>query len=331
MKPTPQKDTVLATITEFPKAGSRTIADVLVQRHPRLFKDIETARSQVRYYRGNSGIRQRKALTTKTHLRANGAAGRSFPELPEGKTSFEDWGALEIDGPCRVLALGDIHVPYQDKRALEAAVERGKNADVVILNGDVMDCYELSSFEKDPRKCNFGEAVRVTRELLVWVRNKFPKARIIFKGANHEYRLERYFYTRAPAVIGVPEFELKNLLDLASLGIEWLAEKRPIRAGKIHTLHGDELGRGGGVNPARALFLKAKVHAIENHFHRSSQHQERDLKGEIISTWSLPCLCDLRPAYAPFNDWSHGAGEIEIAKDGSFRVDAFTIIDGRVF
>lgn len=194
-----------------------------------------------------------------------------------------------------------------------------------------MDCYEFSDFQKDPRKCNFGGAIRTARELLGWLRYKFPKARIIYKGANHEARLERYFATRAPAVIGVPEFELKNLLNLEGHRIEWIAEKRPIKMGKLFVLHGDELGQGGGVNPARALFLKAKVHAIQAHFHRASYHEARDLKGEMIAAWSCGCLCDLHPQYAPHNDWGHGAAIVEVDAKQFFRVDNFAIIHGRIY
>jgi predicted phosphodiesterase len=256
-----------------------------------------------------------------------------FPALPEGITSFDDWKSLEITGPTKALILSDIHVPYHDRDSIMLAVERGADADLVILNGDITDCYEVSHFQPDPRKCNFPEALHTTRELLKWIRSKFPKARIIYKEGNHEERLERYFTVRAPAVLGVEEFELKNLLKLFDLGIEWLGEKRPMRVGKLYVIHGHEFRCvfSNPVNPARGLFLRSKLSAMCGHFHQSSQHSEKDLSGKVVSTWSTGCLCDMRPEYMPLNNWGHGAAIVEIDAKGAYEVENFRIIEGKVY
>lgn len=334
MKSTLQKDLVMQTISEFPNAGSRTIADVLVQRHPALFKDIDSARSNVRYYRGNMGKAKRALRAGSALVRPNGTAGKSFPDLPDGIAHFENWGALEIAGDAHALVLADLHIPFHDKQAIELAVAEGirKGCDLVIVNGDGQDFYEFSRFQIDPRKCNFKGALETGRQFNEWLRSKFPKARIIYTPGNHGEHLERYFATRAPAVIGVDTFELKALLDFATHGIEFLGEKRPMKLGKLHVLHGHEIGGGStSVNAARGLFLRAKVHALCGHWHQSSQHSERALDGTVISTFSTGCLCDLHPAYAVHNNWSLGAATVEVAKDGHFRVNNFKIIDGEIY
>lgn len=329
----PIKSTLVAdAIREFPNAGSRTIADVLAQRSPEVFKSIEDARGAVRYYRGNHGPNSR--AVKRSTQRPNGSpAVAPFPALPEGLTSFDQWAPLEIPGPSKALILSDIHVPYHDSLALELAVERGRDADLVILNGDSTDCYEVSSFQPDPRKCDFAGALRTTREMLAWIRAKFPKARIIYKEGNHEERLERYFSVRAPAVLDCEEFQLRKLLKLSDLGIEWLGEKRPMRLGKLFIIHGHEFRCvfSNPVNPARGLFLRAKLSAICGHFHQSSQHSEKDLGGKVVSTWSTGALCDLRPEYMPLNNWCHGAAHVEVDQKGAFQVENFRIIEGKVY
>lgn len=327
------RDLVLAALDRFPNAGSRTIADFLHRENPSVFKSIESARVKVRYYRGASGAIHRSQLVNTDHLRPLGKAGKVFPSLPPGITSFQDWGSLVIEGPAKALILSDTQLPYHDTIALEQAVQRGKDADLVILNGDIMDCYEVSDFQPDPRKCNFAGALRTTRELLEWLRAKFLKARFIFKAGNHEERLERYFKTRAPAVLGCEEFELKNLLKFDDYGIEWLGEKRPIKLGKLHVVHGHEwrMAFSNPVNPARGLFLRAKVSALQGHNHQPSQHSERDLRGNVRSTWSTGCLCDLHPEYMPINNWAHGAALVEIDKAGAFQVDNFRIVGGKAY
>lgn len=331
MNPHIKKNLVIAALTEFPNSASKTIAERLFHMNPSVFKDIESTRTRVRYYRGALGKKHRAELSTTEHVREPQPAGSgTFPELPEGITSFKNWESLKIEGPADALLISDAHIPYHDKAAVEVAVARGEGCDLIIVNGDLADCYEVSSFQPDPRKCNFAGALRTAREFFIWLRAKFPKARIVYKEGNHEERLERYFTTRAPAVLGVEEFELKNLLKLSDYGVEWLDEKRPIRFGKLHIIHGHEF-KGGGfnpVNPARSLFLRANTHAIQGHNHQSSQHTKRSLTGKPITTWSTGCLCDTRPEYMPLNDWNLGAARIQIDARGTFNVDNFRIIDG---
>lgn len=333
MSNTTTREVVLDALTKFPKAGSKTVADYLFKQHPAIFSSVESARSSVRYYRGNKGKLNRSRLTVRDHVRSSGKAGVSFPALPPARKSFDSWGAVEIEGPSKILVLSDIHVPYYDQQALEAAVERGAGSDVVLLNGDTMDCYEVSNFQPDPRKCDFPAAMQAGRELFAWLRAKFPNARIIFKEGNHEERLERYLTTRAPAVLGCEEFRLENLLKAEAWDIEWVKDKRPVRLGKLNVLHGHEyrFPISNPVNPARGLFMRAKVHALCGHFHQSAQHSERNLEHKVVSTWSTGCLCDLYPEYLPLNNWSHGAATVEVDDSGAFHVDNFRIIDGKTY
>lgn len=329
------REQVLQTLTEFPQAGSKTIAEVLVQRHPLLFKSVDQARDKIRYYRGAHGTKGRKALSNKSHLREKQQPGQSFPDVHPGLTSYESWGSVDIAGPVKALILSDVHIPYHDSAALTVAVEKGKEAGVnlVLLNGDTMDCFEQSKFQPDPRKCDFVGALEKGRECIRWLRSTFPDARIIYKEGNHDERLERYFATRAPAVLGVEDFELKNLLRLDDSNVEYIGDNRPIRLGKLHVIHGHEfrLMMFNPVNPARGLFLRAKVHAMCGHFHQISEHSERTLEQTVLATWSTGCLCDLHPEYRPINNWAHGAAIVDVDENGRFDVTNFKIIDGRIY
>ncbi len=63
-----------------------------------------------------------------------------------------------------ILLLSDIHVPYHNIQALTLALKYGLENEVntILLNGDVIDFYAISRFEKDPRKRNFGHEVLMT-------------------------------------------------------------------------------------------------------------------------------------------------------------------------
>jgi len=44
----------------------------------------------------------------------------------------------------------------------------------------------------------------------------------------------------------------------------------------------------------------------------------------------LGCLCELHPAYAPINKWSHGGAFVALWKNGDFEVTNKRILHGRV-
>jgi hypothetical protein len=62
------------------------------------------------------------------------------------------------------------------------------------------------------------------------------------------------------------------------------------------------------------------------HFHQTSEHTEPTISGEIITCWSVGCLCNLHPEYMPLNKWNHGFAEI-YNEDGFFNVKNRKIIN----
>ncbi len=62
-----------------------------------------------------------------------------------------------------ILIIGDIHVPYHNIPALTLALKYGleNGVNTILLNGDIIDFYAISRFEKDPRKRNFGHEVLI--------------------------------------------------------------------------------------------------------------------------------------------------------------------------
>ena len=229
--------------------------------------------------------------------------------------------------------LPDIHVPYHDPVALDAALKYGdsRNPDIVLLLGDSLDCYSVSNWEKDPRRRNFKKELEAGRELIAHLRERYPKARVIYKEGNHEERFIRYMTLRAPDLLGMDEFELPAMLGIPKE--DYIGDMRRIRLGKLWALHGHEykFSISNPVNPARGLFLRAKDHACCGHFHQTSEHAEGSLSGKVTACFSFGCLCDLHPDYMPLNKHNHGFGFVEIDKGGGFKVDNLRIINGEIF
>jgi hypothetical protein len=51
-----------------------------------------------------------------------------------------------------------------------------------------------------------------------------------------------------------------------------------------------------------------------------------------MACFSIGCLCQLTPKYRPFayTKWNHGFAIVEIDGDGSFEVNNYRIIKGKV-
>tara|TARA_Y100000114_G_scaffold124573_1_gene120411 strand:- start:47 stop:826 length:780 start_codon:yes stop_codon:yes gene_type:complete len=241
---------------------------------------------------------------------------------------------LQINGPRRVLFLSDIHIPFHDNKAIAAAIDFGLKERVtdVWLNGDILDFYSLSSFEKDPRERRFVDELEMAKSFVDAVATAFPDANIWAKMGNHENRFDRYLAARAPELLGVPSFSLDRVLSDAGLSVNYVEDWRIARFGKLFVVHGHEVGRGsGGQHPARWLHLRTQHSSVCGHFHRTSEFTTKDINGKISTSWSVGCLCDLSPDYLQHNQWNHGFGFVEIRKSGSFSFQNMRIVDGVVY
>ncbi|MEI6190524.1 MAG: metallophosphoesterase [Chitinophagia bacterium] len=316
-------------LRKFPNTSKRELAKLLFQSEPKVFSSCESARNSINRHTGVSGLKN----TSTNVINFINELKKLKKELPKGETDRIETYHLPKD-KRKVLMLSDIHFPYQDDAALFASLEFGEKngVDTIWLNGDIMDMYQLSRFEKDPRKRNFIYELDCVRVFLKGIRAMFPKALIIYKMGNHENRWEAFLKQKAPELLGMEEFELSTLLHFNEHKIILLKDKQLAYCGELPVLHFHELPlKSGGVNPARTVFLKTGHSVIGGHYHRKSEHVERTLENKLIKVYSTGCLCDLYAAYMPFNNWSHGAALIEVDKLGKYKVNNFTIIDGKIY
>ena len=315
-------------IRACPDAPNLTLARRLYAENPELIASLESARSAIRTLRGAKG--KLEAKYAKPDLKRKGVPHNPLA-LPEPE-SF-DWSEYKLTGVKRVGIINDVHIPYHDLSALTTTLQHLKKLaiDCLLINGDLLDFYQISRFLKDPRARNVAGEIDDTKQFFQSVRSLFPKTRIIFKLGNHDERLDHYVMNKAPELLGIPEITLEKILDVKKYGIEVIGSKRPIYLGGLTVLHGHEFPMAvlSPVNVARGLFLRAKACAIQGHNHASSEHSEPDVRGKLITTWSIGCLCYLHPEYARFNRWNHGFAIVEV--DGkSFDVTNKRIIEGRV-
>lgn len=316
--------------------NNRALARLIYKENPELFKNVDGVRSIIRYNKGAMGDEQRKKCSDKRFYDTTPTEDNKFA-LPEGE--IIDWKPYYIPDSCnKMLILGDLHIPYHDKDAIEIALQYGLDhgCDSLVLNGDVMDCYGVSSFQKDPRVRNMAEEVDAVKNFFSSIRdNVFPTEKIIYKEGNHENRLGRYMQRCCPELIGGKDSSfikgLDEVLELEDYGIKWVDGMRPMYCGKLNIVHGHEFGgKSGGINPARNTYMKAKECCLTSHWHRMDQYIGKTVRDRSIACWSVGCLCELHPDYCPSNDWSLGFAIIERDDDDWFEVHNKRILENRV-
>jgi hypothetical protein len=287
----PSSKYILGLLKRFPKTPSLTLAKKAYKEEPKLFENIEAARSIIRMYRGTIGGENRNKIVNNEFYAKPKANTNPF-SLP--KSYSEERIRWHLPKSIKkVLLISDLHIPYHDINAITTAIKEGQNekVDAVFINGDLLDFYQLSFHEKDPRKRSIGDELADGREFFKALRGAFPKANIYFIPANHEIRLERYLKVKAPELLDVEEFRLDVLLRVAEYGVEYIPYGSKCYFGKLLVEHGDKIKGAGGVNPARTLYLRLKRHAICGHFHRSTESTEKVYDGEVYVTYSTGALC----------------------------------------
>ncbi len=205
-----------------------------------------------------------------------------------------------MQDPKTVGIISDVHIPYHHEQALTAAVGhlKKRNIDTLLLLGDICDFYQISRWQKDPRKRRFTEEVKAIKSGLEWLRSEFPKARIIWKDETMKNAGNTSFGTEHRD-LRFASCTIPALLDFEKWGIEYVTDQRPIMVGKLPCLHGHELPKGmaSPVNMARGAFLRTLHSMLCGHGHRTSTHVEADMFGKEIAVWSIGCLAAENPEY----------------------------------
>lgn len=308
------------------------LARIIYNDNKLLFTSIDSIRSTLRDIEGKSGKRHISKKDIEEGLVKKEDRPRNPYNLPESDETIYEPYKLKCK---RLLILSDIHIPFHSISALTATFDYAKKEkpDCILLNGDTIDFFALSRFLKDPKKRNFAEELNTFKNFFPILEKTFKGAKIVFKEGNHEERYQHFLWQKAKELVGVDEFEFENIIKARANGIDFVGEKRIIHANKLNVIHGHEFSQGffSPVNVARGLALRAKASAIQGHNHQSSEHTQVDINGKVMTTFSVGCLCELHPAYAPINNWNNGFCLVDLASDGQdFEVRNKRIYKGKV-
>ena len=327
-------DIIIEYLKKFPEAPTKTLAKKIYAEHP-TFTSFEGVYTRVRYYRGQLGEGHRKKLKDKSfqkELKVKHIMNEKL--LPESHTKTRTQFTFPT-GCLKLGVFGDVHIPYHDNTALETMFTKfeEENVDSLFINGDLLDFYQLSFHEKDPRMVHFKDEIEAGKEFLDYCRSRFPNIPIYYITGNHENRFERYLRIKASELLDMDEFRLDVLLHVAEYKVEFIPFRSKVVFGDYTIEHGDKIPGAGGVVPARTLLMRLKSNSIVNHFHKSSESSQRVYGiGEptTIKAYSLGCMCDLAPEYMEINEWNHGFAIMTKIKDKvsvtNYKIEGNTIL-----
>ena len=326
---------ILDYLEKFPNAPSRTLAKKIYNENSAFFTDFENVYFRVRYYRGQSGSKNRDKLkNNKFQKELKVKVMIQKLQLPESHTKTRN--SFTFPTGCKKLGVfGDVHIPYHDNTALEVMFKKfeEEKVDSIFINGDLLDFYQLSFHEKDPREVHFKGEIEAGKEFLEYIRSRFPDIPIYYITGNHENRFERYLRIKASELLDIDECRLDVILHVAEYKIEYLPFRSKVVFGDYTIEHGDKIPGAGGVVPARTLLMRLKSNSIVNHFHKSSESSQRIYGvGEPtnIRAYSLGCMCDLAPEYMEINEWNHGFCIMSKIKDkvsvSNYKIEGNTLI-----
>lgn len=230
------------------------------------------------------------------------------------------------DGVRNVLAFGDAHDPYVDRKTLRAVLKYGADEwwDVVVMLGDMLDMDAISFWDADkPRiiahkrlKDNYDAGNELLDEICAAVRSRNKDAKIYYLEGNHEYRVQRYL-DKHPEQEG--RMEIPVQLRLKERNIRWVpswSEGKVLRIGKAGFMHSRVCGKyhaNKNVEEYGTIFYGHPHDVME---------MPKIFKGRD-RTWcgkSLGCLCmyELKFMMNRPDKWQQAIGTFRVFPDGYF-------------
>lgn len=221
--------------------------------------------------------------------------------------------------------LSDIHFPYEDSRAWALTCGLLPHLDLtgVILGGDIVDFEPISKFVEHPqRKLDLKPQLLDARKQLLRFRKVVGDKPVIYLQGNHEYRMERYIYQRAPELAGIDALTVPELIKLNKddLDIQWKDRTVVLTLGHLHVSHGDQI-KAGGLSPARSIYQKVGCNMLVGHHHKFDRYMHRLYGSSLHGTWVNGTLASLNPDWTFFPQWHSGFTVVEASKSGLFYVE----------
>lgn len=231
----------------------------------------------------------------------------------------------------KVMITGDYHIPYLNNKVYNLMKNYAKQyqPDTFIINGDFLDMYSLSRFDRNPkRKTSFAQELEIGKIILKDLRKTIPNTEIIMLAGNHEKRLTKYLWNNNELFdLGV--LDIQELMDLKTYKIRyidadvdyWKETDGTLTIADTIIMHGD--GRLNGASYSKNSGYSAMntvknnmSNICMNHTHRLAKVYVKDLVG-----LECGCLCNCPSSY----NWKNGFATFEHYRGESVNFKTYEI------
>lgn len=216
----------------------------------------------------------------------------------------------------RIGLIPDAHIPYHHPKRLRELLDAIRGCEVIVIMGDLIDAYSVSSFDKDPRrKETMADEFAEARKWLRVIRDENPTAEIHFIEGNHEARFDRYIIRNARALVGLEGMSIREQLHLDKYNIKYHGEDG-------FMLHGVRLKHGQVVRSKSGATAHAELDAhgtsgVSVHTHRMSMVWHTNREGERHFWLEGGHVCDEAKAdYTTNPNWMAGSWILHVDGDG---------------
>ncbi len=233
----------------------------------------------------------------------------------------------------RVVIISDMQIPYHDPKIIgsphnkEALIERfvwEYQPDTIVIAGDGIDCYALSTFDKNPHRIfQTKDELKMAVNMIENLQSKAPNAQIIWLDGNHEFRLWRTYMELCAkdakvlevlGAAGINTLDTRNLLHLDDLGVQYQPYSGHLNFLSFIVTHGD-IVRQGSSYTARAMYEKWHSSGASGHTHRLGCYHFTDGTGRTHAWYELGSTCLNTLEYVSNPNWQQGFGYGEVLRN----------------
>lgn len=237
--------------------------------------------------------------------------------------------------PVTYAILNDIHIPYHDKKVLNLVLSFLKKKEVkideIILNGDIVDCYPISTFDKKPfSPSSIDLEIEELEKFIKELQKITPK--ITYIAGNHEDRTRKWIWKNEvihrlgqDRGIQVSKLSFATLYGLDELGVKYLEYGDGVWLGKLFCTHGRVVRKHSAFS-AKAEWEGNGCSTLTGHTHRIGRYSVT-LRGGTYASFENACLCSLNPEYIKgVPNWQHGCSIVHVSPNGLFNVNQIDIL-----
>lgn len=206
----------------------------------------------------------------------------------------------------KLLFIGDVHLGDEDPQALQVALDFASDfkPDCCYLIGDILDCYAVSKYDKNPEKeLGLAEELEKLDSLLDALKPSCKK--IIYFAGNHEERINKYRHDHRE-IFPLKSLEIPNLLGLNKRKIAYVPYADSLYQSQFCITHG-ACTRKHSAATARLMVDDFNCSGISGHTHRLGAFHVTNRRGKQCVWYENGHLQNPDPEYTNgVPNWQQG-------------------------